>query len=218
MKLKVCKILTSLLIIMLLTLVNFRSVFCYSYTGHKDFEEIYFPEYVDAYLLVNTTKKMQKENIKKVPWKLFGPSVYVRHYNIPVKYKKYDIFTRSNKTSNALEYEYKYTTTFKHKSSIDYKETGGADVGVKIDIINASIDSGISKAININTETSISGELNYTIIVDPYTKVTVYLTGDAYLSQGAAIYYFFGIPIVKKNWEFIDVLTEYYEFYEESYI
>ena len=45
----------------------------------------------------------------------------------------------------------------------------------------------------------------------------MYLTGDAYLSQGAAIYYFFGIPIVKKNWEYIDVLTEYYEFYEESY-
>lgn len=207
----------SLLTLFVLFVFSINNVQGYSYTGHRDFEEIYFPEYVDAYLLVNTTKKMQRENISKVRWKLFGTSIYIKHYNIPVKYKKYDIFTRSNKTSNTLEYEYKYTTTLKHKSSIDYKESSGADISAKIEIINLSVDDSISKALGLSTEATFTGELNYTITVDPYTKVTVYLTGDAYLSQGAAIYYFFGIPIVKKNWEYIDVLTEYYEFYEESY-
>lgn len=206
--------------LLLIILFTFISLNLNSYvfaTGYNEFKELEIVDRDDVYLLVNNSRKNKNANLSKVKWKLFGPSVYVSVKNVKVKYKKHDIFSRSNRTSNTLEYEYTYTASAKSKITTDYGNTNTTDIGIKFEIISASIKKSINEAIGLSSEVSISKELNYTITVNPYSKVTMYVTGDGVLSQGAVKYYFFGIPIYKTNWEIIDILTEYYEFYEESY-
>ena len=50
----------------------------------------------------------------------------------------------------------------------------------------------------------------------PYTKLTLMVRGDCVVSNGVGKYYVFGIPFSKGTWEYIDFVTEYYEFFEEK--
>lgn len=209
--------LLSMVILTIMLIMPFSKVNAYSETGHRNFEEIYLPEGRGLYLLKNSSPKRLREELRQVKWRFFGPSVHVTLNSVRVGYKKNNVFCRSNKTSNVLEYEYKYTSTLKSKISSDQKYVYDLSAKVKINIVDAAIEESISNAINLTTESSTTKEVNYTITVDPYTKVTVYITGEALLSQGAVKYYMFGIPLFQSNWEVIDVITEYYEFYEEVY-
>ena len=209
------KLLLYILMIMLLCF-SFDKVYAYSSTGYKEFEEIEILR-ENVYLLNNTLLTTKKKDLQKVKWRFFGPSVYVKNKNVSVKYKKYDAFSRSNRTNNALEYEYTYRVNMTGEMNVENSTSVGADASVKIDIVNAKIEESIKKSIGASLEVGVMKEVNYTITVDPHTKVTMYITGDAMLSQGAVKYYLFGIPIYKSNWEYIDVITEYYEFNEEIY-
>lgn len=192
-------------------------VHAYSSTGYRQFEDIEIVNRDDVYLLINTSLKTRKNNLSHVKWRLFGPSVYIKHNKVKVKYKKFDTFSRSNKTNNTLEYDYTYKFNVSGEFNVDQSSTSGADISGKVEVINIAVEESIKEAIGASLEVDVSKEVNYTITVDPHTKVTMYITGDALLSQGAVKYYIFGIPVFKSNWEYIDVVTEYYEFYEEIY-
>lgn len=210
------KILTITICIMIMSLF-ILPVNAYSQTGYREFEDIEILYRDDVYLLVNTTLKSRKDNLSKVKWRMFGSSVYVKHDKVKVKYKKFDAFCRSNKTNNVLEYDYTYRFNVNGEFNIEQSSSNTAEASAKIKMVDATIEQSIKNAIGISLEVGVMKEVNYTITVDPHTKVTMYITGDALLSQGAVKYYFFGIPIIKSNWEYIDVVTEYYEFNEEIY-
>lgn len=189
----------------------------YSATGYRQFEDIEIAYGNDVYLLINTSLSAKRKNLEKVKWRFFGPSVYVKTNKVPVKYKKYDAFSRSNRTNNILQYDYTYRMSMTGEMCIDTASQTGLDVSAKIDIVNLGVEESIKKSIGVSLEIGIMKEVNYTITVDPHTKVTMYITGDALLSQGAVKYFIFGIPVYKTNWEYIDVVTEFYEFNEEIY-
>lgn len=191
--------------------------YAYSDTGHNQYEDIEIVSRDDVYLLVNSSLKTKKQNLEKVRWRLFGPSVYVKAQNVKVKYKKFDSFCRSNRTNNVLEYEYTLEFNVSSQISVDTSVTTGAEVGAKINAINLAVEQSIKQSIGATIDVGLSKEVNYTITIDPHTKVTMYITGDALLSQGAVKYFFFGIPVYKSNWEYIDVVTEFYELNEEIY-
>lgn len=193
------------------------SVHAYSNTGYALLEDIEILHNDDVYLLINTSLKTRKENLKKVKWRFFGASVYTKVSRVPVKYKKFDSFSRSNKTNNVLEYDYTYKMNLTSEISTDVSSNLSAGVGAKIKLVDLSIEESIKQAVGFSSQVEMSKEVNYTITIDPHTKVTMYITGDALLSQGAVKYYVFGIPIYQSNWEYIDIVTEYYEFYEEIY-
>ena len=186
-------------------------------TGHPMFDEIIIPSERNVYLLVNKSLSSKKKQLSSVRWKLFGTSVYTEISKMRVKFKRPNAFVRSNKTSNVIEYEYTYTSSLKTKFSYQYDEKGKFDASVKIAKVGGGIESEIKKALGVSAEIDVMRELNYTITISPYTKVTIYSTGEAYLSQGALKYYFLGIPIYSTNWEQIEVIAEYYELYEEKY-
>jgi hypothetical protein len=210
------KIFVFTIMIMITTFLS-SPVFAYTSTGYNEFENIEILYRDDVYLLINTTLKTKKKNLEQVKWRFFGPSVYVKNSKVKVKYKKFDAFTRSNKTNNKLEYDYTYRFTLNGQFNLDQTYSTSSDVSAKIEIVNVAVEDSIKNAIGSSIELGVMKEVKYTITVDPHTKVTMYVTGDALLSQGAVKYYFFGIPIFKANWEYIDVVTEYYEFNEEIY-
>ena len=111
--------------LLLIILVTFISLNLNSYvfaTGYNEFKELEIVDRDDVYLLVNNSRKNKNANLSKVKWKLFGPSVYVSVKNVKVKYKKHDILSRSNRTSNTLEYEYTYTASAKSTAHKDTAE------------------------------------------------------------------------------------------------
>ena len=50
----------------------------------------------------------------------------------------------------------------------------------------------------------------------PHTKITLRISGDAYVTSGVSKYYFLGLCLRKGEWERVDVETMYYELVEES--
>lgn len=206
------------MIYVMVSMIIFTPINAYSQTGYRQFEDIEIENGNGVYLLINTSLKTKKKNLEQVKWRLFGPSVYIKNNKVPVKYKKFDAFSRSNRTNNVLEYDYTYRMNMSGEMCIDSTSASGYDVSAKIDILNMSVEESIKKSIGATLEVGVMKEVNYTITVDPHTKVTMYITGDALLSQGAIKYYIFGIPIIKTNWEYIDIVTEFYEFNEEIYM
>ena len=186
-------------------------------TGHPLFDEIIIPSERNVYLLANKSLTSKKKQLSKVKWKLFGSSVYTEIYKMRVEFKRPNTFVRSNKTSNVIEYEYTFTSSLKAKYSFQKDENAKIDFSVKISKIGGAIESEVNRVLGLSLEGDITQELNYTITISPYTKVTIYSTGEAYLSQGAMKYYFLGVPIYSTNWEQIEVIAEYYELYEEKY-
>ena len=54
------------------------------------------------------------------------------------------------------------------------------------------------------------------IVVAPKTKLTVSIRGEARLNNGVCRYHILGIGFNKGEWEYIDVVNEYYDYYEET--
>ena len=57
---------------------------------------------------------------------------------------------------------------------------------------------------------------NFSVDLKPYTKLSLMIRGDCIVSSGVGKNYFLGIQIEKGTWEYIDFVTEYYEFLEEE--
>lgn len=215
-KIKVSMILMVLLM-SIFTISNKKVKAYINDTGHPLFDEIIIPDDRKVYLLVNSSLTTKKKQLSKVKWKLFGSSIHTEIYKMKVGFKRPNAFVRSNKTSNVIEYEYTFTSSLKTKYSFQKDEKSKLDISTKIKDFGLSLESEVNKALGITLESSVTQELNYTITISPYTKVTIYSTGEAFLSQGAMKYYVFGIPIYSTNWEQIEVIAEYYELYEEKY-
>lgn len=196
--------------------IGLTSVCLADETGHPGYEEINIPAEKEVYLLVNTTKATKKKMVDKVGWRLFGWSVYVNANKVSVTYKKENIFARANRTSNVVQYEYTFKDIVNVKTSVELDSSLKQGISGKTNGISLSLDKTIRGAIGITKTIEQIKQLEYTITVDPYTKVTMSIRGDAKLSNGGAKNYFLGICVSKGNWEYLDIVNEYYDLYEEK--
>ena len=86
----------------------------------------------------------------------------------------------------------------------------------KIDSVSIGLDTSIRGEIGMKSTISFEEEVDFTVKIMPNKKVSLLVKGIATLSNGASKYYFLGICTKKNYWEYIDVLSEYYELYEET--
>ena len=70
--------------------------------------------------------------------------------------------------------------------------------------------------IGLKSDISFEEEMDFTIKILPQKKVSLIVKGKATISSGANKYYFLGICTKKGYWEYVDVISEYYELYEEE--
>ena len=218
--LKTIKKLSCIMIVITITMILCLDIDVYASTdktGHPYFDEIIIPEDKDVYLLVNSSLSVRKKQLSKVKWRLFGTSVYTEVYKQKVTFKRPNVFVRSNKTGNVIEYDYKFNSSLKAKLSFQKDEKSKADFTAKIGKFGGGVEADVNEALGVSIESGVSQELSYTITVSPHSKLTIYSTGEAYLSQGALKYYLFGVPVYQTNWEHLEVIAEHYEFYEEKY-
>ena len=185
-------------------------------TGHEEFQDIVFRYQPKAQLLVQMGSNTLKSIMNKVKRKAFGWSTYTNLVNTEVIYESGRIFSRSNNTKQELKINYLAATSTTKKMNATITGTLALKASGKIDDISATLDSSIRGEIGYSKQTVFDEEFKFDVIVHPGKKVSLVVKGIATLSNGASKYYFLGLCTNKKYWEYIDVLNEYYELYEED--
>ena len=74
----------------------------------------------------------------------------------------------------------------------------------------------IRNEIGTKSQKTTSETLRTTLVIPAHRKLTVVTKGEAYINSGVACYYFLGIRFKKGAWEYLDVISEYYDYYETS--
>ena len=175
-----------------------------NYTGYDNIKDIIVPTGSKARLLVQIPKKEKEQAIKDVKWKFMGWSTKNITKQQLVIYEAKTIFSRSNKTTEPISFKYNVTDL---------------NVVTNTTSFTGSISISGENTMKVTTEKVIKKSheeaTSFMVNIYPNRKVSLIVKGLAEVTNGGSKYFFLGIPFKKGNYEFIDVLTEYYELYEE---
>lgn len=204
----------SLFIMTIMLFVSFKA-YASNQTGHDEFDEILVREGSNAKLLVWTNKKDKEKALSKVKWKFFGLSTYNMNYREIVYYNARTIFSRSNLTSRSIEFNYNMSTGRTVTNSIGVSGNIDLKISGKIKAVTLTGDAGFSTDWDKSVKETEEEKINFSVTIPAKSKVSLIVKGTAELTNGAAKNYIFGIAFKKGHFEFIDVVTEYYELLEE---
>ena len=183
--------------------------------GHDEFTKVY-PDPDEYHVFLDEISRDDIKNMHSgVRRRFIGWSVNPYTSNTIVHYVGDTVFAKSNNTSQLLSFNYQYETETINTTSITTSGSISPKVSGKIDGVNLGLDAAIRYEIGKKEQKSVNESTRLSFIIKPYTKLTVTIKGDAVLNNGAGRYYFFGICFKKGEWEYIDVINEYYDFYEE---
>lgn len=185
-------------------------------TGHREFNEITFLYNQNGKLIVNLSNSEKNEMFKKVRRKVFGWSNKVNILNGMVVYTADTIFARANSTNQVIKFSYSTSSTRKDQLTRSLAGTLSMKSSGKISDISLGLDESIRSEIGYKTEITFEEETDFDIKIDPGKKISLIVKGNANLSNGASKFFVFGICTNKMLWEYIDVVNEYYEIYEEA--
>ncbi len=187
-----------------------------SYTGYDEFEDYSVPKGSEARLLVNIPQKEKQKAIEGVKWRFMGWSVNNITTQELIIYQAKTIFARSNKTRELISFKYNVsdksvvTKATSFTGSITTKASG------KIKNLTLGVDAQTKYSTEKEIENTHQETTSFVVNIYPNKKVSLLVKGIAEVTNGGSKYYFFGIPFKKGNYEYIDVLTEYYELLEEN--
>ena len=184
-------------------------------TGHDEFDEIHIPSDSNAKLLVWMNSSEKERALENVKWRFFGLSTNEINYREQVTYNARTIFSRSNLTAFTLDFDYNMNTGKTVTNSIGVSGNINFKLSGKIKAITLNGDAGFSTDWDKTVKETEEEKIHFTVIIPPRTKVSLIVKGKAELTNGAAKNYVFGIAFKKGHFEFIDVVTEYYELVEE---
>lgn len=215
---KVCLILFYALLLLIVFLIMPLKTMAYVKTGHEEFMEINFLDKKDK-LLINRDAKEIEEGYKKVSdRRVFGWKTYYFNINSQANYIGDILLSRSNRTNNPFIINYKVEEqTFKDRSyringSVSGKVTFGGSKSKVEGSISPSFGGYYDRRDSHTKEETTDFKLN----IMPHTKLTLRITGEAYVTSGVSKYYFLGLCLRKGEWERVDVETMYYELVEEN--
>lgn len=211
------KVFLLVLVIVLLAFILSIQVNAYVKTGHDEFMEINFIEKEDK-LLVNRSSSEIEEAYKELSGgKIFGWKTSYFNINSKATYVGDTLFSRSNRTNNVFTINYKLEEENFSNKSIRINGSVAAKIafGNSKSKVDASISPTISGYFDKTNGYSREETTDFKLNIMPNTKVTLRVSGEAYVTSGVSKYFFFGICLRKGEWERIDVETMYYELVEE---
>lgn len=206
----------SFIILLMSSFIGFIGVKAGS-TGHSEFEQITFPTGNETRLLVDMSDEEKESAIKKVKWKFVGWSTYNINTRSPAYYVGKTIFSRGNKTENVIEFDYNMKVGRTITNSVSVSGDLSAKVSGKIKKITLGIDFKADGDWEKTEKTTEEEKTSFKVVIKPNRKVSLLIKGFAEVTTGGSKFFILGIPFKKGNFEFIDVVTEYYELCEEAY-
>lgn len=178
-------------------------------TGHKGFSEIVLAE--EGKLLAEITDAEIQAGYNALGRKFFGWKHYFFTYWEDATYKGEVIFAKSNRTGQPIEINYvlqekEYTeNSWKVKGSISGKVQGKIK---KIDFALNADAEGEKKDTESFTRFE---ETKFKILLEPNHRLVLQITGECTVTNGVSKHFLFGICSKKGVWEYVEVVTRYYE-------
>ena len=204
-----------LIIALFLLIIKSMSLDAYTATGHEMFSEILFED--EGTLLVNMTTSEINKGYKDI-----GRAKFIgwKHHFFTIKQKAVyvgeTLFAKTNRSSAPLKISYKYKDTQTKERSVTYSGSLSGKFKTNIKAIDLELNSKLDTSVKTITTNQSVQETSFDVVVMPNYKLVFRETGDALVTNGVSKYYFFGITTNKGEWEYIDVVTKYYELYEEE--
>lgn len=186
-------------------------------TGHSSIIELGFKDEHVGYKILNQMSNKEVNNAyKKVKRSGFGWNVHVINNCVPIWYISEIVFSKSNKTQQV--FTFKYNTKSSTENSVEYSVSGsvGGKLSGKIKDITGSISLDLKGEITSVTEKYYEEKSDFSVVINPGKKISLLVRGDANISTGVGKYFFLWITFSKGTWEYVDFVTEYYEFIEEN--
>ena len=206
--------------ITLLTLTTTVKVYAESSTkntGHSDIVELGFYDYQLGYkLLSQMSKKEIDDAYKDVKRSAIGWNVSTINDSVDAWYISEIVFSKSNRSSQIYTFSYSTKHTITKQTEFSASGTVATKVSGKVKKITLSGSLDTKGKITTTTKDYFEEKNNFNVDLMPYTKLTLLVRGDCIVSNGVGKFYVLGIPVSKGTWEYIDFITEYYEFYEEK--
>ena len=202
------------IISLLFTLLYSVKLNAYSTTGHDLFSEITFID--DGSLLVDISSIELDAGYKDM-----GRAKFMgwKHHYLTIKaeatYVGEILFAKSNRSRDPIKIDYKFKETDTNERSVTYAGSLSGKFKAKIYSIDSEINAKYDKTVKKVTSKQTVQETSFVIIVYPGYKLLLRETGECLVTNGLSKYYFFGITMNKGHWEYIDIITKYYEIYEE---
>lgn len=162
------------------------------------------------------SKTKLNSEYKAIKRKAFGWNVKSIVKDQTIDYVGDTVFAKANNTSNILSFVHTFEVADSVETSISVSGDIEVEMGIKGKKVTTAVDQKIRAEIGKKTKKSTVETTKTTIVISPYTKLTVKIKGQARLNNGVARYYFLGIGFKKGTWEYIDVINEYYDYYEEK--
>lgn len=185
------------------------------HAAHPEFQKLIFNENSICQLIEEMPESKIEDAYKKVKRKVFGWSVRKITSDEPITFIGQTVFSRANNTANELVFAHTYELESTSETSVSVTGDISLDVSGKIKVVNLGLDASVRKEIGEKSRKTISETTKTTLVIPPKTKLSVVLKGKARLNNGVAFYHFLGIRFKKGTWEYIDKITEYYDYYEE---
>lgn len=185
-------------------------------SSHPDFEEIIFLYDSPASLIEDMSEEKIQGAYKKVKRKVFGWSISGIVEDEMVKYIGDTVFSKANNTSSPLTFTHTFEVVNVLETSVSVSRSLEGSISYKGKKITGSFNTAIRKEIGEKTKEQVSETTKTNIYIPSKTKLSITIKGTAMLNSGVTKYFFLGIPIKKGTWEYIDVITEYYDYYEEE--
>ena len=185
-------------------------------SSHPDFEKIIFMYDSPASLVEDMPDNKIDAGYKKVKRRAFGWSVYSIIEDETIQYIGDTIFSKANNTTSPLTFTHTFEVVNVLETSVSVSKSLEGSISYKGKKISGNFNAAIRKEIGEKTKEQISETTKTNIYIPSKTKLSITIKGTAVLNNGVTKYFFFGIPFKKGTWEYIDVVTEYYDYYEEK--
>ena len=184
--------------------------------SHPEFQEIILPYVTEAQLIEDMPAAKITNAYKKVKRRLFGWNVYTIVKDQKVEFVGDTVFAKVNNTASTLTFVHTFEVQDSVETSVSVSGDISVDVGYKGKKVNTDVDGRIRAEIGRKTKQTTTESLKTTLVIPARTKLTITIKGSARLNNGVAKYFFLGIGFKKGTWEYIDVINEYYDYFEEA--
>jgi len=203
-----------LVIIMMGFLISSINANAYTRTGHPDIMEIVFKD--KGKLLIDMTSsdlKTAYDAIKKRSfwgWKHYYMNIYSEAI-----YVGEVIFAKVNRTKDPIKMDYNLKETNYIERSVKTVGSIAGSFSGKIKKIDYKLQGDYRIEVTNKETATIVEDSSFSVIIKPNTRLEYRITGEALITNGVSKYYVLGIMMKKGSWEYIDIVTTYYEIYEE---
>lgn len=203
------------IIILCLVLLNISIYSVNASVNYPDFKEIEFEndgaKLIEDYAITDIEKAY--ENLGK---KFIGWSIYYLNINEEFHYVGKISFARENELYVPLVFDHDVEEKVEYERSVKYTGKLNLKADASNKTLKGALGGEIQKTIGTNELYSRTEKIEMSIVVPARKKLCVRVVGEARISNGVSRYKFFGIVFKKGTWEIMDIISEYYLYYEED--